>query len=48
MGSIHVAERNPVDMWNVAENRLHRAKGHGMSFAHEAGADQANANAVHV
>src|SRR5436190_23603373 len=44
---IHVAERHPVNMWNVAEYRLHRTKGHGMAFAHESGANEANANAVH-
>jgi hypothetical protein len=47
VGGIHIAERHPVNMWNVTKYRLHRSKSHGMAFAHEAGADQANANAIH-
>ena len=45
---VHLAEMGEADIGNIAEHRPHRIPGERMALAHEAAADQADADAFHV
>ena len=45
---VHLAEMDEADIGHVAEHRPHRIPGERVGLAHEAAADQADADALHV